>query len=327
MDDRDHHDTNVVSLRRKDDLRGRDQDQVASTIFAEQDEISTFSQGNLVPPSPPGQSVSQGPTQPADPFFDQHLQRPGTDRELTSDANVGKETDEYFDQLVAQSATEMADELQDRDPPAVSLPGSASLPVHAARLDRHGWRFGVSLSAARWHRGHAAASRSVVILMAAGLLAGAALALIIVSLEHQPPPAQSRGADPQLASMLSVYRNPFKLGVHSSSRSAKAATRSRHITQRRRTKAADRIRTAARVSRGRPSTASASATSRPANVSQSAGLSSGSATGATVTSSPATSEPAPQTSSSPTSGQAASSNNAPAFGPGGTLGPGHSSIG
>jgi len=41
MDDRDHHDTNVVNLRRRDDPGGRDRGQVASTIFAEQDEIST----------------------------------------------------------------------------------------------------------------------------------------------------------------------------------------------------------------------------------------------------------------------------------------------
>lgn len=282
MDDHDHPDTNVVSLRRKHDLRGRDQDQVASTIFAEQDEISTFSQGNLVPPTPPGQPVDQGPTRPTDPFFDKHLRQRSPDRELTSGANIDLDADEYFARLVAQSATEMADQLQERESPAVSLPGSASLPVHAARLRRHGWRLGVPLSVSRRHRGHA--SRSVVIFVSTGLLAGAALALIVVFLGHQPAPGPRPGTDPQLASMLSVDRSPFNLQANSSSRSAKAATRSRHVAQRRRTRAAERSRTAVRVNHlRRAATSSSAASAPPANVSQSVGSSSsGSATGASA---------------------------------------------
>ncbi len=71
MDDRDHHDTNVVNLRRREDSGGRDRGQVASTIFADQDEISTFSQGNLVPPSPPPPADEDSP-RAADPFFEEH---------------------------------------------------------------------------------------------------------------------------------------------------------------------------------------------------------------------------------------------------------------
>jgi hypothetical protein len=324
MDDRDHHDTNVVSLRRKDDLRGRDQDQVASTIFAEQDEISTFSQGNLVPPRPAGQAVDEGASPADDPFFEQHLRQSSADRQPTSDAKIVVEADEYFAELVAQSATEMADRLRSRQQsPAVAMPGSASLPVDAARIRRRGWRV-ASQGGPRRHL-----SRSVVIFVSTGLLAGAALALIVVFLGHQPGPGPRPGTDPQLASMLSVDRNPFNLEVHSSSRSAKAAAHSRHTARPQRTRSAGRIRTAVRVRRARRSTTSASAASvAPTNVSQPAGSSSsGSATGAPATSSPASNQALPQTSSTPSSGQAASSNNPPAFGPNGTLAPGHSSIG
>jgi hypothetical protein len=297
---------------------------VASRIFAEEDEISTFSQGNLVPPTPPGQAANQGPSPADDPFFEEHLRQPSTDRELTCDADVGLEADEYFAQLVAQSATEMATQLPDREQsPAVSMPGSAHLPVDANRTPRRRWRVGRSQSAPRRHRGHAAASRSVVVLMSTAVLAGAALALIVVSLGHQPAAVQSHGTDSQLASMLSVDRNPFKLKVDSSSRRVKPAARLRHAARPRRTRAA--VRSRAAVNRLRRTSTSASATSAPpANVSQSAGSSSsGSATGAPATSSTASSEPPPQTSS----GQAASSNTPPAFGATGTLAPGHSSIG
>ena len=52
MDDRTRPDTNVVLLRRKGDPSEAERERVASTIFAEPDDIATFSRGNLVPPRP-----------------------------------------------------------------------------------------------------------------------------------------------------------------------------------------------------------------------------------------------------------------------------------
>jgi len=51
MDNRKPPDTNVVQLRRNGDPSDEERQRLASTIFAEQDEIGTFSRGNLVPPA------------------------------------------------------------------------------------------------------------------------------------------------------------------------------------------------------------------------------------------------------------------------------------
>ena len=50
MDGRDQPDTNVVRIRRKGDPSEAERRRLASTIFAEQDDVGTFSRGNLVPP-------------------------------------------------------------------------------------------------------------------------------------------------------------------------------------------------------------------------------------------------------------------------------------
>ena len=70
MDDRKPPDTNVVRLRRNGDPSDEERQRLASKIFAEQDEVSTFSRGNLVPPAPPAPPASNDPPA-ADPFFEQ----------------------------------------------------------------------------------------------------------------------------------------------------------------------------------------------------------------------------------------------------------------
>jgi hypothetical protein len=51
VDKRDDHDSHeVVPLRRKDDPGAAERAELASQIFAQEDEIGTFSRGNLIPP-------------------------------------------------------------------------------------------------------------------------------------------------------------------------------------------------------------------------------------------------------------------------------------
>jgi len=319
MEDRDHHDTKVVSLRRKADPRGRDQ--VAGRIFAEQDEIGTFSQGNLVPPTPPAPDTAEESGQAADPFFEEHVPHANGPGGLVSDAEVGTDADDYFAQLGEQSATQMADRLcRGEQSRAIAMPGSAGLPVDAAKGRRHRRRLERSMHATRGQLLRAVASRSVLLGMSTALLASAALVLVVVFLGNQSAAAPSRGVGPPLASTFNVDRNPFKLNVSGSSQSARGRSGSRHASRRRGNKAADRVRKAVRVDRARRS-------GTPANVSQATSISSaGSTTGSPVSSSPAPSDTPAQNGNS-SSGQGASSSSSPAFGLNGALGPGHSSIG
>jgi hypothetical protein len=70
MDDRTRPDTNVVLLRRKGEPSEAERERVASTIFAEPDDIATFSRGNLVPPPPDTRDDAEEPAPSSDPFFD-----------------------------------------------------------------------------------------------------------------------------------------------------------------------------------------------------------------------------------------------------------------
>ena len=71
MDDRKPPDTNVVRLRRNGNPSDEERQRLASTIFAEQDEVGTFSRGNLVPPARATPPPSDEPSPAADPFFEQ----------------------------------------------------------------------------------------------------------------------------------------------------------------------------------------------------------------------------------------------------------------
>ena len=79
MDNGKPPDTNVVRLRRNGDPSDEERQRLASTIFAEQDEIGTFSRGNLVPPAPTAPPASDE-FSAADPFFEQ-LQAPASGAE------------------------------------------------------------------------------------------------------------------------------------------------------------------------------------------------------------------------------------------------------
>lgn len=74
MDDRDHPDTNVVRLRGKGDPGDAERKRLASKIFAEEDDVGTFSRGNLVPPPKSAGREPEASTPVPDPFFDR-LQR------------------------------------------------------------------------------------------------------------------------------------------------------------------------------------------------------------------------------------------------------------
>lgn len=136
MDGRDQPDTNVVRIRRRGDPSEAERRRLASTIFAEEDDVGTFSHGNLVPPA------ADHPTEPgndprpaADPYFEKLQQPRGRRHASGSKARSDSETIAYFDQLTNESAAEMASRV---DGPAVepALPGSAQLPAELAPRPR-----------------------------------------------------------------------------------------------------------------------------------------------------------------------------------------------
>jgi hypothetical protein len=137
MDDRTPPDTNVVLLRRRGDPCEAERERVASTIFAEPDDVATFSRGNLVPPRPDARDANDEAAPSADPFFE-HLQAASkTDGAQRTDlADDGESTDAYFDRLTTQSPAEMS--TSGAPTPATgAMPGSALLPADLARASRH----------------------------------------------------------------------------------------------------------------------------------------------------------------------------------------------
>ena len=137
MDDRTRPDTNVVLLRRKGDPCEAERERVASTIFAEPDDVATFSRGNLVPPRPDASDANDELAPSADPFFDGLQPASKTDEAQRTDlADDGESTDAYFDRLATQSPAEMS--TSGASTPAASpMPGSALLPADLARPSRH----------------------------------------------------------------------------------------------------------------------------------------------------------------------------------------------
>ena len=124
MDDRDHPDTNVVRLRRKGDPGDAERKRLASKIFAEEDDVGTFSRGEPVPPPKSAGHEPEASTPVPDPFFDR-LQRGRTEDDtllVESDS-----TARYFDQIGSQTPAEMSERISS---PATrsAMPGSAQLP-------------------------------------------------------------------------------------------------------------------------------------------------------------------------------------------------------
>lgn len=192
MDNGKPPDTNVVRLRRNGDPSDEERQRLASTIFAEQDEIGTFSRGNLVPPAPTAPPASDEPSA-ADPFFEQ-LQTPaaGAERRVAA-AGDSDATAAYFERLGSQTPAEMSQSIAPH-PAAAAMPGSATLPGELTTLRRR-----------RSPRGRGVTSsprRPLSILLprvaappllgalGALVVAGAALAAIIGGGEHGAPAAK-----------------------------------------------------------------------------------------------------------------------------------------
>jgi hypothetical protein len=137
MDDRTPPDTNVVLLRRKGDPCEAERERVASTIFAEPDDVATFSRGNLVPPPPDARDANDEAAPSADPFFDRLQAASKTaETQRTDLADDGESTDAYFDRLATQSPAEMSTSGASI-PTGSPMPGSALLPSDFARPSRH----------------------------------------------------------------------------------------------------------------------------------------------------------------------------------------------
>jgi hypothetical protein len=137
MDDRTRPDTNVVLLRRKGDPSEAERERVASTIFAEPDDIATFSRGNLLPPRRDTRDDDAELAPPSDPFFDRPEEASNTEGTNPADlADARESTDAYFDRLATQTPAEMS--TTGAAAPAVrTLPGSAQLPAKLPGPSRH----------------------------------------------------------------------------------------------------------------------------------------------------------------------------------------------
>jgi hypothetical protein len=216
MGDLEPTDRNVVPLRRGNGPDEKERKRLASTIFAEPDEISTFSQGNLVPPRP------QSPDQEArrsDPFFDDRLPHPVEPLATAGSAETGTVADDYFAQLSQQSASEMTNGLSERDqPPAARLPGSAQLPAALARVRHRAWPSRLE-RLARPAPGRLAAISSSTVLLGVGVV----LALVLGG-GTTPTGVPTANPPSQLASVLDFGRSPLSLPGDQSSRTASPST-------------------------------------------------------------------------------------------------------
>jgi hypothetical protein len=131
MDSREPPDTNVVRLRREGDLTDEERKRLASTIFAEQDEVATFSRGNLVPPKPATPPASEDSSAP-DPFFEKlQADLPRDHTRAPAGASGHEDTTAYFERLGAQTPAEMSQSMAP-EMAATAMPGSARLPGEMA---------------------------------------------------------------------------------------------------------------------------------------------------------------------------------------------------
>jgi len=133
MDGRDQPDTNVVRIRRRGDPSEAERKRLARTIFAEEDDVGTFSRGNLVPPrsNPSIQSRDAARVEP-DPYFEDLQRNSGVHGHRDAAAGTDSETTAYFEQLTNAAPDEMALMI---DAPSAerTIPGSAQLPAEFAR--------------------------------------------------------------------------------------------------------------------------------------------------------------------------------------------------
>ena len=138
MDGRDQPDTNVVRIRRRGDPSEAERRRLASTIFAEPDDVATFSRGNLVPPRPDARDANEELAPSSDPFFDRLPAESKTDGTPRTDLPDHESADAYFDRLATQSPAEMS--TSGAPTPAASpMPGSALLPADLAQTEPAPW--------------------------------------------------------------------------------------------------------------------------------------------------------------------------------------------
>lgn len=237
MDDRTRPDTNVVLLRRKGDPCEAERERVARTIFAEPDDVATFSRGNLVPPPPDARDANDELAASGDPFFDRVQAASRTDEAQRTDlADDRESTDAYFDRLTTQSPAEMSMSGAPirADAP---MPGSAQLPEDLVRASRHRGRLrgpliASALTAGLWsplRRSRRAWRLSAATL---GVLAALVAGIAVVgesgapgSDRHQSQrDAGARSLEPLTPGVLAASASPFA-GMALGHRSATRARR------------------------------------------------------------------------------------------------------
>jgi hypothetical protein len=136
MDGRDQPDTNVVQIRRRGDPSEAERKRLARTIFAEEDDVGTFSRGNLVPPAANRSSSSQDTARAErDPYFENLQRSHGPRRETRAPASTDFETAAYFEQLTNSSPDDMAF-LTGAPLAEHPMPRSAQLPAESVRPAR-----------------------------------------------------------------------------------------------------------------------------------------------------------------------------------------------
>ena len=315
MDNRPPPDSNVVRLRRNGDPSEAERKKLASTIFAEQDDVGPFSCGNLVPPGP-NPPPAEEPSPEADPFFEQFQASPPTADEQAVPATSEDATAAYFLKLGAQTPVEMSRSLTPQ-PVAVALPGSASLPSDLRTQRQRRPRSARSLSV-RWPTFSRLriAAPPLIAGLGALLVAGAALAAIVGNSTSRPP-SKARPAGHHASTLATVQAASLLARVHiteasSSLRHGRAISSAHHVSRRH---AERKPRIVAVADRRATHVVSHPAVIAPVQR----------AASQTVVTTPVVQQPATQ---APSTTQASSVSSAettrPAFGANGTLGPGHS---
>jgi hypothetical protein len=320
MDDRKPAENNVVRLRRDGEPDEEERRRLARTIFASEDEVGTFSRGNLLlPPNPPPRE--EPPAEP-DPFFES-FQAP--ERSTTPDASLGDRTDTvaYFERLGSQTAVEMSADAANAQPAGVSMPGSAHLPAElnkprrrAARRERAATSDGSTANpTATRHRSRLAVA-PVAATLGVLVVAGAALAAIVAGNDHSrathnPPSTHQSNSGSAVAAFLASSIGASK---------ERPGTSRRHVVGQHRSAAQHYGRAGERKRVKRPT----GGTTKPASSSQAASTVAVTAT-QPVESNPATQQSASAASSS-TSGSSSGggTSHQPVWGANGILGPGHS---
>lgn len=354
MAERNDHETNVVPLQRRKDPAEADRASLARTIFADEDDIGTFSRGNLVPPS-----SKRSPQDENQDGVDDHPHDSEDHRSAVSEVDA-ESTTAYFERI-AEGAVEASESGTDK-PEGVVMRGSAQLPLDAAPSKRGRRPPRRPPQSARFKPGgqrhsalrlvstlqRALRQRAAKPVIATGLTIVLAIGGAVVAVTTTATHAGStiaRLKQGRSSHSRNVTEPAYRLGElgidpEIAVRRAGAPRHSRHVRprargHRRATRAEHRARATTSTATGStamsasaPSTSTVS--SQPAASSASTGQPSKPLTTSPPATSPTGSQPSPSPpaatsssggggSSSPTSG----SGTRPPFGENGTLGPGH----